>query len=130
MIALPHDRVRLKTVLAQAGISKNTYFRLYRYNPDVARLLDIQEDRDHHLHFAADAGQRLREYRGKAPHGNIGRAPTRPCPSCGETLHPRHTACVECGFDLAPSSGESTPKRSTAMTNFKRAEELRRLRGE
>lgn len=94
MITLPHSRIRLETLLAKAEISKNTVFRLYRYNPAVALLLDIQEDRDHHLHFAADAGQ----------------APKRPCPGCGANLHPRHTACVACDFDLAPSGAEPAPK--------------------
>ncbi len=126
-------RVGLKQFLVQAGISKNTFFLRYRYEPRFVRLLDIQEDRDHRLHFPAEAGQRLRELRGKPRHGNAGRAPQRPCPSCGATLHPRHVACIACGWEAtvhgrADERARTSASRSTAMMNYRRSEELEALR--
>ena len=58
----PLGRIGLKQFLAEAEISKNTFFVRFRYDPTSVRLLDIQE-RDHRLHFPADAGRRLRELR-------------------------------------------------------------------
>lgn len=130
MHSLPPGRIGLKVLLADAEISKNTFFRNFRYDRTVAQLLDIQEDRDHRLHFPADAGHRLRAYRGKARHGNAGRSPGRPCPSCGAALHPRHTACIKCGRNLTRSNATVTPRHSTSVVNFKRREELKALRGE
>ena len=124
----PPGRIGLKQFLADAGISKNTFHLKYRNAPEYIVLLDIDEDRDHRLHFPADAGHRLRALRGKAPHGNTGRKPSRPCPACGRALHPRHTACVHC-YHVLESEVSTVPRaRSTADANFERRELLRRAK--
>jgi hypothetical protein len=130
--SFPPGRIGLKQFLADAEISKNTFFLRYRHDPKYVALLDIREDRDHRLHFPMDAGHRLRNLRDKPRHGNAGRVPRRPCPSCGAILHPRHTACVGCGASVTPSAHapEITRRRSTAIANFRRGGELRALRGE
>ena len=127
----PPGRVGLAQLLVDAGISKNTFHLRYRNDPEYIVLLDIEEDRDHRLHFPADAGHRLRARRGKAPHGNRGRTPGRPCPECGHTLHPRHHACTRCWHVLVTAGEDGAPmvaRRSTSQVNFERRELLRRAK--
>lgn len=126
----PPGRIGLKQLLSEAQVSKNTFFLKYRNDPVFAQLLDIREDRDQRLHFAANAGQILAAHRGDKPrHGNAGRSPHRPCPACGASLHPRLVACVACGKELALASlPTETPRRSTAKTNYLRSAQLDGLR--
>lgn len=126
----PKGRIGLKQLLADAAIAKPTFFARYRYDPVYVELLDIDEDRDHRLHFPADAGMRLKALRNKAPHGNKGRGPQRVCPQCTQVLPTRYVACDQCGavFDQRPGSEQSSPRRRTAEVNFTRREELERLK--
>ncbi len=125
----PPGRVGLKAFLHAAGISKNTFFLRYRHGSRWISLLDIDEDRDHRLHFPHDAGEKLRQLRNKRPHGNRGRRPCRLCPACGAEAHPRHTVCAGCEAPL-PAPYDPAPPRahSTAVRNGARREALRRAK--
>jgi hypothetical protein len=82
-------------------MSKGTFFVRYRNNPAFAELLDIQEDKFHHLHLPVSAAAELRRLRPtKETHGNWGRVPQRDCPSCGHFAHTRHKTCGSCGYQL------------------------------
>ena len=125
----PPSRVGLKTFLAAAGISKNTFFLKYRHVPYWIALLDIEEDRDHRLHFPDDAGEKLRVRRGTGKHFNYGRRPKRPCPACGAEAHPRHTVCAACEHPLLPPRDPAaSASNSTAVRNGARRDVLRRAK--
>jgi len=127
----PPGRVGLKTFLSAAGISKNTFFLRYRHDPNWIALLDIDEDRDHRLHFPHDAGDKLRQLRGTPPHFNRGRRPRRLCPACGDEAHPRHTVCAGCEHPLLPPrNSDSSASNSTAVRNGARRDALRRAKEE
>lgn len=125
----PPRRIGLTELLTHAGITKNTFFRRYRHDPAVAVLLDIEEDRDHRLHFPAEAGEVLKRLHGKPAHGNQGRKPQRACPECSAPLHPCHRVCGECGHVLVSDEVVANrPKWSAAERNFMRRDDLRQLK--
>ncbi len=125
----PLGRVGLKTFLAAAGISKNTFFLKYRHDPYWIAVFDIEEDRDHRLHFPDDAGEKLRVTRGTRKHFNHGRRPKRLCPACGTEAHPRHAICAQCEHPLhAPRDDKPAEAYSTAVRNGARREGLRRAK--
>lgn len=95
----PPDRCGLREFIQLAGVSKGTFFSIYRYSPQYAQLLDVQEDRLHRLHFPIAAAKEIARERSRKPvHGNKGRRPRRPCGQCGAALHPRHKECEGCGW--------------------------------
>lgn len=125
----PAGRVGLKTFLTSAGISKNTFFLKYRHNSFWIALLDIDEDRDHRLHFPYDAGEMLHAMRGKPEHGNRGRRPQRRCPDCGTEAHPRHAVCAGCERPLlSPRDPDPATEKSTAVRNGARRDMLHRAK--
>jgi hypothetical protein len=98
---LPSGRCYLPEFLQLSGMSKNTFFRVYRHSDAYAALLDVQEDHLHRVHLPIAAAKQLkRERRAKANHGNRGRTPKRRCPHCAAIAHPRHRVCPACGQPL------------------------------
>lgn len=99
---VPLGRCTLPEFLEIAAMTRNTFFRAYRHNPQYVDMLDVQINLARHMHMpveAAHAIAREREAAGKTVHGNRGRKPSRACPGCGISLPPRQQDCPNCGWE-------------------------------
>ncbi len=99
---VPLGRCTLPEFLEITVMTKNTFFRSYRYNPRYVDMLDVQINLARRMHMpveAAHAIAREREAAGKTVHGNRGRKPSRACPGCGISLPPRQQDCPNCGWE-------------------------------
>lgn len=94
----PAGRLGTSAFCAVAGIGRTSFLTKFRPKPDYIELFDIRLDALGRLNMSERAARTYARQRagGRPPHGNTGRSPARPCPACGEAIHPRVNVCPKC----------------------------------